>query len=1672
MDAIEGVKIVLFPGNIESHIEIHADVDESTPVSIVSRSVLHGLHVDCKPCEAIDIQDGRHETYHAIGKVELQWHKVGSAKQYAEIFYVVESDTNWVKMGKTAFPAVNEEAGDGAYPLHLAKRTPEQAAQEAQRRQEVEKQRAEEQKLQEARDRENQQGQGSSSSKASQDPQNPSTINHASLSSHQRSSSEATPQSPQASTSTSCHPNHQERPSRPDLTQIPPSNSNISRSTDSPLMSPSITDRVFPVRSVVSVDPSRTPTARTEGNEDNFPGMAIPRRSMMRSTGDSTSNSRRHSTSSVPSIDENTPQTPSVTSTPRTPLDATPMSSSIPENSGRWPPSGTSRGSVTQSAEKERMGGARQMQTFINNSSVQSEKDPSVSGPQSISDSQRDDTGGILTARFKHVVTDGGHAVIVGRDGDTLQRCEDEPIHVPGAVQSFGLLLALREEEEGRFKVRIVSENSKKIIGYTPRQLFELDSFCDILTEEQADNLLDHIDFIRDEDADPATNGPEVFTMAIRSPASRRSLKLWCAMHINETNRDLVICEFELEDDPINPLIPRGEGTPDLPEDTLNSNPTDREYKESTVNMSKPLRVLRTARKRKGEAAAMEVFNIMSQVQEQLANAPNLEAFLKILVGVVKELTGFHRVMVYQFDQAWNGRVVTELVDPRATKDLYKGLNFPASDIPKQARDMYKINKVRLLYDRDQETARLVCRTVADLDNPLDMTFAYLRAMSPIHIKYLANMAVRASMSISINAFNELWGLIACHSYGSKGMRVSFPIRKMCRLVGDSASRNIERLSYASRLQARKLINTVPTEKNPSGYIIASSDDLLQLFDADCGLLSIREETKILGKLEQTQEALALLEYLRLRQFSTVMDSVDIRLDFPDLRYLPGFSFIAGLLLVPLSVGGSDFIVFFRKGQMREVKWAGNPYEKFVKEGTEGYLEPRKSFKTWSETVIGKCKEWTEEQIETAAVLCLVYGKFIEVWRQKEQAVQNTQLTRLLLANSAHEVRTPLNAIINYLEIALEGSIDQDTRENLAKSHSASKSLIYVINDLLDLTKTEEGQDLIKDEAFDFPATVKEATDMFRGDATRKGIEYNVIGNEGVPQHVLGDQRRVRQAISNVIANAIQHTSTGSVKVETWLAARTEDCIDIDIVVEDTGCGMSASKLDALFRELEQVQSESDESLQEKLGVDNKAVTASQEERRTLGLGLALVARIVRNMNGQLRLKSEEGKGSRFVMQMSFRHLTEESSERLLEDSGNVDVDATNMNPTTPPVERGEILLVNRSAQKEAPKTPRDSIRRRMSTESASSVKSRHSTKSVQSTSSVRSDVNRLIEAIQEPNVKPKSATVSGSSRKSVSRRSSTNSRSRPQSAGGLLFDEPNQIEAGPGEAAIVDSKTPVRSIRIPGQTRYGSPVPPAVRTPARVLFDVPNKAPQPPNADHLNILVAEDDPINSKIMKKRLEKLGHNLRLTVNGEECSSAYGENPAAIDVVLMDMQMPIVNGLTSTKMIRSHAKTHPQTQLSPRAALNGRVPIFAVSASLLEKERDEYITAGFDGWILKPIDFQRLSVLLSGIVEEKVRESCRYEPGQWEQGGWFASASRDVFDDAATKPSASAPVTNTEMLSAPTQSKEDSTDKERERLDNLHGDAVHAKSVPEDPGGSGDISKANVEEAATLPQEKDS
>jgi nitrogen-specific signal transduction histidine kinase len=551
-------------------------------------------------------------------------------------------------------------------------------------------------------------------------------------------------------------------------------------------------------------------------------------------------------------------------------------------------------------------------------------------------------------------------------------------------------------------------------------------------------------------------------------------------------------------------------------------------------------------------------------------------------------------------------------------------------------------------------------------------------------------------------------------------------------------------------------------------------------------------------------------------------------------------------------------------------------------------------------------------------VLCLVYGKFIKVWRQKEAAMENSQLTRLLLANSAHEVRTPLNAVINYLEIALEGSLDTETRDNLTKSYSASKSLIYVINDLLDLTNTEKGQKLIKDEIFDLPVTFREATDMFEGEAKRKKIDYKVVVRPGLPPAVIGDQRRVRQVFTNLISNAIRHTTAGSVTTEIWRSSEQTQpgCVSVQMTVLDTGSGMSQSTLEALFQELEQVSTEDDSSW---FDPDDQVHSCGQD-KRVLGLGLALVARIVRNMHGQLSVRSDEGRGSRFKISLDFPVPDDAAPGRPEEPSAPEPVE-----PAVPIRPEEEFILVDN-------KSIRSGERRR----STGSNHSRGSYNSSRSGRSNRSEADRLISAMQESPLLQRTTSEGSQPRGprpveltqgSADNRHATSSQSLPNMKDkwspqqwpvtqACLFPStarttmPSVSPPLPGQEPVTDSGVPMTAIRIPPEDVERPPSPPAQALPSQheTSAELPSTAKlfsaPVPNAEPttLRVLVAEDDPINSKIVQKRLGKLGHAVILTANGEECATTFRGDSAKVDVVLMDIQ---VSNFFSSVKHSSHA-----------------------------------------------------------------------------------------------------------------------------------------------------------------------
>ncbi|KAJ5090151.1 hypothetical protein N7532_008835 [Penicillium argentinense] len=969
------------------------------------------------------------------------------------------------------------------------------------------------------------------------------------------------------------------------------------------------------------------------------------------------------------------------------------------------------------------------------------------------------------------------------------------------SIQGFGALIVLFGLE-GNYIVQAASSNSKEVIGISPDELFELASICDILPKVQQQDFISHAEMVLDDGHDVELSGPEVICLSMKNSDGHAN-RFWCTMHTSKAYKDYLICELEPETEDLEPGI----------------------------------------------------LNMLPPIFQQISSAQTMDELGWNAISSLQSLARFDRVTMYHFDGNRNGTVVADSVDPALGIDSLGGMNFTEFTFNEQLKTEYLRNTVSLAYSKKAPLADLTYRfSISKLG--LDLSHCYLQA-SPASTQQISSSQITACMSIGIYVFGKLWGLVSCQSY-DQSFKLHPLLQRVSWLISETLSSNIERLSYSLPFQNQEYI--YPEADNSSqGSPNEFSADILSLFGADYAAASILGETKILGKPQDSSEVLALLEYLRAKNIDTVLWSTDILSDFDDLDYAPGFRHLVGLLYIPLSTDGHDFMTFF-KSEM-------------------GCLP----------IDLAQSNEWSASELGKASMLSLMYRTFTDIWQEKEAAMQNNQLLRLLLANSAHEFRTPLNAIINYLEIALDGNLNQETRENISRSHSASKSLVYIINDLLDLTNAENGQRLIKDEVFSLSETLCEATNIFWEEARQKQVDLQVVQHSALPP-VLGDQRRVRQVITNLISNALQHTSVGAVTIESCILS--ESCepghIAIEVAIHDTGSGMPQETMETLFCELEQVSNKG--YMQHLKSCRKTSDTASLETDSVLGLGLALVARIVSNMNGQLSLKSEEGSGSCFKIRLRF------------------------------PLP---------SNQDGAPAMPDGQTRQEKEPSFCEKDKS---------------------EQKQEETAKSKDPLAyrcgDGAS---------------------------NIEELGRQDGSFVDVDVSLEG----GESRSI-----ALSTSDQITLESTSGPDPESKADRnteLNILVAEDDPINSTIVRKRLEKFGYSIRMTSNGKECAGVFRENLGSFNAVLMDLQMPIVDGSSATKMIREH-----EAELSTQ---QNRIPIFAVSASLVERDRQSYIDSGFDGWIMKPIDFHRVHVLLGGVSCSDVRNGCLYQPGMWEQGGWF-------------------------------------------------------------------------------------
>ncbi len=398
----------------------------------------------------------------------------------------------------------------------------------------------------------------------------------------------------------------------------------------------------------------------------------------------------------------------------------------------------------------------------------------------------------------------------------------------------------------------------------------------------------------------------------------------------------------------------------------------------------------------------------------RIEQSSNVLQICQTAVRQLKAILNFDRVMVYRFLNDDAGEVIAEA--KQADMDSFLNLRYPATDIPKQARVLYKRNLLRIISDVNDEGVEINPVLSAE-GEPLDLSLSTTRAVSPIHLEYLKNMGVGASMSISIIVRGKLWGLFACHNNSPK--HIGYGMRSMSELFAQMFSyvldqkENDERSAEA--VQGQIIHDQIMAQLADGNTITENfetiADAISSVIPYDGLAVWANEDYLTRGDTPKRSEFLEIIPFLNTTAQGAVYSVQNLASKCPKAE---AFSDIAaGILVIPISRSPRDYLILFRREIAQSVNWAGNP-EKPAQLGPNGIrLTPRKSFESWQEIVKGSCSEWTESQLRTAGNLRITLLEV--VLRLTDNAVRERgkaqEQQELLIAELNHRVRNILNLI-------------------------------------------------------------------------------------------------------------------------------------------------------------------------------------------------------------------------------------------------------------------------------------------------------------------------------------------------------------------------------------------------------------------------------------------------------------------------------------------------------------------------------------------------------------------------------------------------------------------------------------------------------------------------------------
>jgi light-regulated signal transduction histidine kinase (bacteriophytochrome) len=633
---------------------------------------------------------------------------------------------------------------------------------------------------------------------------------------------------------------------------------------------------------------------------------------------------------------------------------------------------------------------------------------------------------------------------------------------------------------------------------------------------------------------------------------------------------------------------------------------------------------------RSGADAEPDYYAMIKKTVIRLQSAETLHEFCQLLAEVARGLTGLDRAMVYRFHRDGSGEVFAE--SKRDDLATWVGQHYPAEDIPKPARDIFRKIWVRPVPEISAVLQEIVPLANPDTGKPLDMTYCSLRGPSVMYTEYLQNMHVTAALTMPIRSDRQLWGMIACHHYSGPA-RIPYQVRAACEFLAQVAS--LQRRAVEDREHAAYRLDL---EQTNQALIVraAKADDLAVIVDGSpslldgikCGGAALYHHDRWwrVGETPGVAQLDALAEWLDGRpEFDSATRPAFVT-DSLAREYPPGGEFAdigSGVLAFPFSRAQKKLILWFRPETIRTVTWAGNPHDKPTTLGPNGpRLTPRASFELWTESVRQRSLPWTETEIDAAARFRLLVMDLVASRADRLSALNN-ELSRSneeldsFAYVASHDLKEPLRGIHKQAyQLLHSGSLaPEDLKRTEVVVRLASR-----MDSLLDslLLYSRVGRIALEFEDENLQEVVAEAIEMVHSRTEDSPVEIVVPRPLPVARC---DRVRIREVFVNLLSNAMKYNDKPTRRIEIGFISPGEPgerpgcpigaAGHTIYYVRDNGIGIQPRHFDQVFKIF-------------------KRIHGRDEYGGGTGIGLTIVQKLVDRHGGRVWIDSIPGEGTTF----------------------------------------------------------------------------------------------------------------------------------------------------------------------------------------------------------------------------------------------------------------------------------------------------------------------------------------------------------------------------------------------------------------------------------------------------------